>query len=53
MRIDTDTTILPLEQKLTERVGWVIKVRWYAAVGVFVATLAGKTVLGFALPVLA
>lgn len=52
MRINTDRTILPLEQELTERVGWVIKLRWYAGVGVFVVTLAGKTVLSFALPVL-
>lgn len=52
MRISTDRAILPLEQELTERVGWVIRLRWYAAIGVFVATLVGKTVLSFALPVL-
>ncbi len=52
MRTGTDRTILPLDQELVERVGWFVKLRWFAAAGVFAATLVGKVLLRFDLPVL-
>ncbi|MFC1712633.1 sensor histidine kinase [Candidatus Poribacteria bacterium] len=52
MRTGNERTILPLDQELVERVGWFVKLRWFAATGVFAATLAGKVLLRFDLLVL-
>lgn len=41
----------PLTQEFIERVGWFIKLRWFASAGVILATLVGKFVLQFDLPV--
>jgi signal transduction histidine kinase len=50
--MDMDRAILPLERELIERVGWFIKLRWYAAAAIFTVPLLGKFILQFNLPVL-
>lgn len=53
MRTTADgKAILPLEQELIERVGWFIKLRWFAIIGLLAAAPLGRLVLQLDLPVL-
>lgn len=48
--VHRDTFALPFEQELQNRLGWFIKLRWGAALGVIVGTWVATVLLGLDLP---
>lgn len=45
-----DAALIPLERELEERLGWLIRLRWFAGVGLVIGSMVGLPLLEFPVP---